>query len=67
MLIKVSVNILVQTDERTYAFMRKESSPRKAMYVIIYHFETNQPDLTFSPSLWARKRASAALLVVAKI
>ena len=51
MLTNVSINILVQIDERTYAFKRKESFPRKSMYVIINHFETNQPCLTFSASL----------------
>ena len=50
MLTKVSINILVQINEQTYAFKRKESSPRKSMYVIINHFEMNQPSLTFSPS-----------------
>ena len=51
MVTNVSINVLVQIDERTYAFKRKESSPRKSMYVIINHFETNQPGHTFSPSL----------------
>ena len=48
-----SINVLVEIDERTYAFnyKRKESSPRKSIYVIINHFETNQPGHTFSPSL----------------
>ena len=35
MLTNISINILVQTDERTHVFKRKESSPRKSMYVII--------------------------------
>ena len=45
MLTNVSTNILVQIGERTYTFKRKESSTRKSMYVIINHFETNQPFL----------------------
>ena len=36
MLTNMSINILVQTDERTHVFKRKESSPRKkSMYIII--------------------------------